>query len=200
MRFAFIFAVIVSVISSPAMAFIGGQLLIGQRTTKFENSSTDKTLKGSEMQASLHLDPIPLIPISFGLKLSQITFKEKDNYKADGLEIAPEVMAWLPIDIANLTFFAKVGYTAYGVYVTESETTAVGATVKYKMAYKPSGTRISVGAIWSPLPLIGVLAEYEITNHKLAFDKIKTGTETDSSKIDLDANGTAILIGARVHI
>ena len=141
--------------ANPAMAFIGGELSIGQRSGTFkESGSSGKTLNSQTIELAGYLDPIPLIPVSFGVRLVSDAYDAK---VADhGLKsmtstaIVPEVSAWLPL--GSLKPFARVGYTAASAYKATAEKTVAGATVSGNVVLKSTGPRIAVGVEWSMLP------------------------------------------------
>jgi hypothetical protein len=190
-------------LASPAWALFDAQVLTGKRTTDFKFGSVSKSESGTELKAAAHLDPIPLVPVGFGLSLSQINWDKSDelNFKSvDGFEVGLEVEAWLPIELGGLEFYGKLGYTALGAYVGTYET---GAGQDLKMAYKPSGTYIAVGAKYNFLMRLGVMLEVESGTRELKFDELKdvpAGLDTSALKIDGDANYTSILLGVQAGI
>jgi len=191
-------------LASPAWALFDAQVLTGKRSTDFKLGSTSNTESGTEMKVAAHLDPIPLVPVGFGLSLSQITWDKSDNlgFKSlDGFEVGLEVQAWLPIDLGGFQFYGKLGYTAMGAYVTTLTDATTGQD--YKLAYKPSGTYLAVGAKYLFLLRLGVMLEMESGNRKLAFDEVKdlpAGLDASLFKSDGDATNTSFLLGVQAGI
>lgn len=191
------------VVSSPAWALFNAQVLAGNRDAKFSGSGyTSDSLKASELRAAAHLDPIPLVPVGFGLALSQTTFKDDSTklgiQKADGLDVDLEVEAWLPLQLASLVPYAKVSYTIAGAYAFEAKETL---GYKPKFIYKPSGATLHVGIKYEFLLRLGVMAEFETGTRQLKFDKISdAGNLAIPDLKDLDENSTSILIGVQAGI
>ena len=190
-------------VSSPAWAIFNVQVLGGNRDAKFSGSGyTSDTLKASELRAAAHVDPIPLVPIAFGLGVSQTTFNDKSTKlgidKIDGVDIDLEVEAWLPLELAGLVPYAKVGYTVAGAYSFQA--TPIGG-VSPKFVYKPSGVTLHVGLKYEFLLRLGVMAEFETGTRTLKFDKATdVGNLNFSNLKDIDENSTSILIGVQAGI
>jgi hypothetical protein len=190
-------------LASPAWALFDAQVLTGKRSTDFKFGNSSNTESGTELKAAAHLDPIPLVPVGFGLSLSQINWDKSDklNYKSlDGFEVGLEVEAWLPIDLGGLQFYGKLGYTVLGAYVATTELTA-GQDIK--LAYKPSGTYIAVGAKYNFLMRLGVMLEVESGNRELEFDEVKdlpAGVDASAFKSKGEATNTSFLLGVQAGI
>lgn len=190
-------------LASPAWALFDVQVLTGKRSTDFKFGDDSNTESGTELKAAAHLDPIPLVPVGFGLSLSQINWDKSDKlgYKSlDGFEVGLEVHAWLPIDLGGLQFYGKLGYTVMGAYVATSELTP-GQDIK--LAYKPSGTYIAVGAKYNFLLRLGVMLEVESGNRELKFDEIKNlpaNVDASALKVKGEAANTSFLLGVQAGI
>lgn len=180
--------------AAPSYGFFDAQALVGKRTGDVGNVAVD----GDELTLAAHLDPIPLVPIAFGLSLSHVNFSgETDPAKLSfddivGQEYAAEVMAWVPIGLFGFKPYGKLGYTIGGNYkfkgVLDAGSTASTDPASY--TYTPSGTHLSIGLKWSPLPLIGILAEYKMSNQELK----KSGRPTAKYET------TSLLFGVEVGI
>lgn len=190
-------------LASPAWALFDAQVLTGKRSTDFKFGNSSNTESGTELKAAAHLDPIPLVPVGFGLSLSQINWDKSDklNYKSlDGFEVGLEVEAWLPIDLGGLQFYGKLGYTVLGAYVATTELTP-GQDIK--LAYKPSGTYIAVGAKYNFLMRLGVMLEVESGNRELEFDEVKdlpANVDASAFKSKGEAQNTSFLLGVQAGI
>lgn len=184
--------------ASPAMAIFNVQVLGGQRSSEFKGDGDGNDLEGSELRFAAHLDPIPLVPVAFGVSLAQTDFDEKDGVKMQGTDIDLEVEAWLPLDIAGLLPFAKVSYTLAGEYEASFDNPLGGAEPKLK--YKPSGVNLAVGVKYEFLLRLGVMAQVEFGNRKLEFDKAENVGGLTLPFDDLDQKSTSILIGAQAGI
>lgn len=191
------------VAASPAFAIFNVQVLGGQRNAEFDvqGAGSDYDKSGSELRFAAHLDPIPLVPVGFGLSFAQTTFDDINfaegltvpvKGKIDGTDVDLEVEAWLPLDIAGLLPFAKISYTVAGQYETSIDNTDT------KIKYKPSGASLSVGVKYEFLLRLGVLAQVEFGRRKLDFDKADNAGGASFS--DVDQNSTSYLIGAQAGI
>jgi len=189
--------------AQPAFAIFNVQVMGGQRSSEFDvqGAGSDFDKSGSELRLAAHLDPIPLVPISFGLSFAQTTFDDINfdpaltvpvTGKIDGTDIDLEIEAWLPLDIAGLLPFAKLAYTAAGDYKTSID----GSDTKIK--YKPSGLNLSVGVKYEFLLRLGILAQVEFGNRSLKFDESENAGGATFQ--DVNQSSTSFLIGAQAGI
>lgn len=174
--------------------FFDAQALVGKRKGDVGKTSVD----GDELTLAVHLDPIPLVPVAFGLSLSHVNFSgESDPAKLSfddivGQEYVAEVMAWVPIGLFGFKPYGKVGYTVGGNYKFKGLVDAGSppSTDPESYTYTPAGTHLSIGLKWSPLPLIGILAEYKMSDQELK----KSGRPT------ADYKTSSLLFGVEVGI
>lgn len=206
MRFAHkgvLAALILVLNATPAWAIFDAQVFYGQRTSKAKaEGSEGDTMKGNELKAAAHLSPIPLVPVGFGASVSTVTYEKNDDLYKDftGLEGSLEIMAWLPF-VPVVTPYAKLGYIVFGGYTLEDSLETPGAaTTEMKATYKPKGTTIALGLKWSPLPLVGVMVEYDMRQAKMEADEVKmNGLKVDSDS-DFDMNSSTVLLGVQIGI
>lgn len=178
----------------PSYGFFDAQALVGKRKGDVGNTA----VSGDELTLAAHLDPIPLVPVAFGLSLSHVNFSGKnDPAKLSfddivGQEYVAEVMAWVPIGLFGFKPYGKLGYTVGGNYKLKDvvDPNSTPSTNPEDYTYTPSGTHLSIGLKWSPLPLIGILAEYKMSNQELK----KSGRPT--SKYETNS----LLFGVEVGI
>ncbi len=190
-------------VSTPAWALFDVQVMTGKRNTTFKSSGVSEDGSGTELKAAAHLDPIPLVPIGFGISVAQTSWDklEKSGYqKVDGFDLGLEVEAWLPLQVAGLVPYAKIGYTVAGAYA--AKLSPIGGD-EPSLLYKPSGLYLAAGLRWEFLLRLGVMFEVEKATRTLAFDKvtdlgsIPTGTITGK---DIDADSLSLLIGVQAGI
>ena len=164
----FLSSLTLTLLASSASALISGDVLLSSRSAKYAPATGDEeTMSGSAAKVAVHLDPIPLVPVSFGLSVNSVTLGSTDTTpKGTGGEIAVEVKGWLPM-VPVITPYARIAYIVSGAYVLDGDVS--GIPVKY--GFDVSGSTIGFGAEWSPLPLIGVL--FEVTTGSLKLEPTK---------------------------
>jgi hypothetical protein len=184
--------------SSPAFALFNAQVLTGKRDTKFESNNQSPSKSGDELKLAAHLDPIPLVPIGFGLSLSQTTWDAFDTYTGvDGYEIGLEVEAWLPLELMGLVPYAKLGYTVAGQYGLKGKV----AGQEFTRVYKPSGLYLAAGLKWEFLLRLGVMLEVEQSTRTLAFEKLEDlPLDQVITSTDVDAKSMSILFGVQAGL
>lgn len=203
MKNLYLFGFILSfMLTSPILALIDAQALVGQRsgTMKLSNEGS-KDVSGSEIKVAAHIDPIPLIPIAFGVYMTTASLGDAGSLKGlKGTEFGAEVMAWLPIGIAGFKPYVKIGYTPFGAYTGDYEVEGQ----KLSTAWGASGSRIAGGIKYSPLPLVALLFEVEQGSMELDFDEIKdaAGVSADVSlpNDNSELSSLGIFLGLEVGI
>lgn len=169
-------------VSSQAYSLIQGQVLVGQRSASIEVSNVSEDFSGMNTKVSLYADPIPLIPIGFGLSFSDVNFGEAGAVSSlKGQEVSLDLMAWLPLPI-SLKPYVKLAYVLSGEY--KLETSGVASTLDSK------GSRIAIGAKYSLLPLLSILLEVEKSQVELEPD---TGS-------NIEVDGLGFFVGASLGI
>ena len=104
------------IFANQAMALIGVDAAIGQKSTKVKYdtlSQTDKTktVQGSEYGIGVYIDPIPLVPFAFGLALSGYSY---DRSKLDKEVIDEAIQASGQSAIFDTTISTKTAGLLYG--------------------------------------------------------------------------------------
>jgi hypothetical protein len=192
--------------SSPSFALVDAELQIGQRNASWKNSGDSSSLTSQVIRVAGHLDPIPLVPIGFGLGLYSESWKvDKDKQGLSSMSsysLVPEITAWLPL--GDLKPMARIGYsilTAYSAkpsFVIGTQTVNTGT-----LLLAGAGLRAAVGLDWAVpvVPLLSVTGalEYSSETVKLAKDKIG---DIDVSPLfkSVTISSTAILVGARLSL
>lgn len=195
--------------ASEAFALIDVQLLVGQRNGSLATETGDADVEGTDLKAAVHLDPIPLIPVGFGVYAANATYKDTANIKSlKGAEFGVELTAWSPVEILGVEPYAKLGYTVVGAYEYKFKAAALeelgveDPSIDVKMG--ASGTRFAAGLRWSPIPLVALMLEVEQANMKLSVDSIAKaiGLPDSASDVikDADLKSTGIFLGVQVGI
>jgi hypothetical protein len=198
--------------SQSSYALVDAQVLLGRRQMNLDIGKENK-LSGSEIRLALHLDPIPLVPVAFGLSYGMISSNAKANFtlatandykvtETTGYELALEIMVWSPIDLFNITPYLKAGYIPYGAYTFAGTYDLAGTSTDLDLLYGSSGSLVSFGLKWAPLPLVGLLFEAQNTISKLSFDKLEeaAGSNLPVSSPSASMKSWSYMIGLEVGI
>ena len=181
--------------AGPALALIEGELSVGNRTGDF----SEKSLSGTTIQVAGHLDPIPLVPVSFGVRVINDTFNptvaDHSMKSLSATAVVPEVAAWFPF--GDIKPFARLVYTLVSAYKGTMEATVLGSTVSGDVAFKSTGVRMAAGVNYSILPLIALSAAFEQSTEKLSVSEKLAGVTIES---DFDFKNTALIVGIKAGI
>ncbi|MBC62310.1 MAG: hypothetical protein CMP11_07625 [Zetaproteobacteria bacterium] len=143
--------------SNYSFAFIDGQILAGKRWyTTEENTTSKKDLSGTQTTFSTHVDPIPFVPVSFGLNWSQVVVEKSDFISsvsnASTEQLGIEVSGWFPLIL--FTPYVKINYPVYSKFTVknndENNTTDDG---------KLSGLHVNIGVKYDLIPFVSILVE-----------------------------------------
>lgn len=181
-----------------AHALVAAQAEVGKRTGKF-GSDPKSNVTATELQLTAQIDPIPLVPVGFGLTIAtsqlQVTDSTVDKYS--GLFVVPHVSAWVP-NPTDFKPFARVGYAVYGT-IAGSGKTAAGVDVAE--SYTVTGLWLGAGVKYSILPLVAAMFEYQIFNPKVKINKLEVAGTDFSSAADTPTLSTStILLGVEAGI
>ena len=192
-----------SFLSQKSFALISGQAMIGIDSSTVEIDSTEYEFSGSSLGAALHLDPIPLIPIGFGVEVHVPTTKVDDR-ELTGVVVDLQVSAWAPVGLFGIKPFAKVGYIPFGVYNFVQESLTVGtATEQSDVPFTSSGLHFAGGIYYSFLPLISLLAQYSMREETLSMDGALNlaGIEIDADDLpERKRNSQNFMFGVEIGI
>jgi len=110
---SFIAAASVLFCSGTSFALIDAEVLAGKRWYKFETEGVSPNgVASQEINVAVHLDPIPVIPIGFGIgailgDLNKEDFGDMGVSEAKLVELDLEVKAWIPM-VPVVTPYVKV--------------------------------------------------------------------------------------------
>lgn len=197
-------------------AIIKAQVFYGTGSGDFKpDSGSSKSLSSTDMGGTLLLDPIPLVPVGFGVSVFSQTFDPKlsDHGVTDleGYVIAPEIQAWLPFLPIPLTPYGRLSY-ALGFYKAKSEISVQGQTLKSEYLLTSSGMQVGIGAKYEPLPLpllsLAILVEanmkfYSFEDRSADVVNLPSGLSADDYKSSLHKgswNPMTFLVGIEVGI
>ncbi len=189
----------------PAFALIEGELSVGQRNGTFKaDGASGNSLSGTTIQLAGHLDPIPLVPVSFGLRIINETYSPtiaKHGFKdLTSTAFVPEVSAWIPL-LGDIKPFARVGYTLVSAYKGRMETSVLGNTVAGDVVYESKGVRLAAGVSYSFMPFVSLSAAVEQSQETLTPSEAKfAGVDIKSQVADVSFNSTAILVGVKAGL
>lgn len=198
-----------------AFAVVDVQVLGGARTATVEykvgNEDRKKDVKSTELGFAAHVSLSKVLPIGFGvfgnLNKYDTTAIVEEQTEGDqtfsnlsssitGTTYGPEIMAWVPIPMFKP--FLRASYVMGNYDYKNAGSFEMGTltgTVESTLTYKATGYDVGVGFTYSPVPLLGLVVEYNIGSEKLTATKgkakttsvIGAATSEDESDVDVDA-------------
>jgi hypothetical protein len=133
----------------------------------FTNSSR---VTGQGYKFALHLDPIPLVPVSIGVSTGTTDFNKTEfsvlpMTKAQLSLTSLEVSAWLPL-MPVLTPYAKIGYVVDGQLKMDYEAPIAGGT-----DFHPDvlGADFALGVKYKLIPFVSLLVEVARGSHTVKY-------------------------------
>lgn len=190
--------------SGTSFALFDGEVLVGKRWYKFENTG-DKAngVASQEVYAAVHLDPIPLIPIGFGLGAIAGDLKGEDFggqgiSEAKLLELDLEVKAWIPM-VPVVTPYVKVKVPLSAkLAIKGKEAGATGA--EYAEVYKITGTHLNAGILYPVIPLVKIVLEVGKSTQKRELEEYKVAS-IKANLVDVkkeNTNSENFLVGVQI--
>lgn len=185
---------------------ISVQAMMGNDSSELKDigfGASDETFSGTSLGAAVYLDPIPLVPIGFGLGVQMPSTKasiDGNDFELSGLLVDLQLMAWTPIGLFGITPFAKLGYIPFGAYTLKRKVTVGAQELDVTAPLKSSGTHFAVGVNYSLLPLISLLFQVSLRNETLDYEEFDVGGQTFSADKSVTKSTTNILLGVDVGI
>ncbi len=188
--------------SGTSFALFDGEVLVGKRWYKFETDGGKTTsVVSDEMYAAVHLDPIPVIPIGFGLGAIAGDLKKEDFYgegveEAKLVELDLEVKAWIPM-VPVVTPFIKVKVPLSAKLAMKGKD-AAGAD--YASLYKLTGMHLNVGVLYPVIPLIKIVFEVGKSTQKRELEEYKVASikQTLAGVKKENTNSDNLLLGVQI--
>lgn len=191
------------VMSSAASAFISAEAQIGRGSYTLKADSDSYKYSGTDIMLSASIDPIPLVPVGFGLSLSLPNYKSEESDSKEtftGALVGLEVLGWVPGPLP-VRPYARLGYTILGGFTANTNDVP-----KVEAETTVRGVYAGVGIGYSVIPLLEITAEYKYTpGADLTITKVTIdGTDVTSALTSADKKSTfsggTILVGARLGI
>ncbi len=188
--------------SGTSFALFDGEVLVGKRWYKFEtDGGKTNSVVSDEMYAAVHLDPIPVIPIGFGLGAIAGDLKKEDFYgegveEAKLVELDLEVKAWIPM-VPVVTPFIKVKVPLSAKLAMKGKD-AAGAD--YARLYKLTGMHLNVGVLYPVIPLIKIVFEVGKSTQKreLEENKVASIKQSLAGVKKENTNSDNLLLGVQI--
>lgn len=205
---SFIAAASVLFCSGTSLALFDVEAMVGKRWYQFENTDGDtKNVASQEINVSAHLDPIPLIPVGFGLGIISGNLNKgdfgPDVTEASVLEVDLEVKAWIPM-VPVVTPYVKVKIPLSAKLAIKGKgdyDSTIPGDETYAAVYKLTGLHVNAGVQIPIIPLIKVTVEvgkgmqsWEVEEVKIASTKSDT-TSLKKEKVNSDNVMVGILVG-----
>ena len=185
--------------STAGFSFFDAEAFYGSTTSTLKYSLSDgdhtASVKGTEIGAALQIDPVPVVPVSFGLLVTQSTRDTKSIAEAEAADLlkdsifggggtssatstsktllyGPVVKVWFPLFVKP---YFRLAYMT-GAEVQDSsydiEGTTLQAKISPKTIYTTTATQMSLGLDYSPTKMVELFAEYAIISCKRKFKSI----------------------------
>lgn len=182
--------------AAPAFALINGELLIGKRWS--EEGSGDNKIKAQALDKTIGvmLDPIPLVPVAFGLYYSMPDWNKGDFHakSIDASELGASVRAWLPL--GDFQPYARLNYTLAGSLNMKSD-----QVQDAKLEYGITGSHLMAGVEYDLFGPVNILFEVGLGMQQIQLKETKVaGVKQDVDKKKVDWNSKVILIGINAGI
>lgn len=182
--------------STKGLAVFDAEVLIGGASAQSDAIGVEEdksgSASGSQVGISLHFDPFPTVPVSFGaIYLNQGFAVEQEKNKSSafgGAVVGPEIMAWIPT-VSSVSPYIKGAYALVGYgkkFDAVSEESNMGFQSEKKestLYYSGIGTRVSAGLNWSPLRYLSFMTEYSMTWSKIRAVKLKDGASGETTEL-----------------
>ncbi len=171
--------------SESSFAFLNFNGAVARRWNETGSSGDKFGSKSDALILSAHIDPIPLVPVSFGLMTS---FEKIDNKDwGDGCGSAPlwtdvgaEVKAWLPIPGTGISPFLGVRYFLWSQMQANCTDTFENILTTSKVTLSKDGLTFIPGISYHVAPLVSIFAMAEIFEGKLKA-KVDNSSSTGGS-------------------
>lgn len=188
--------------SGTSFALVDGEVLVGKRWYKFENSGgTSNNVASQEVYAAVHLDPIPVIPIGFGLgaiagDLNKEDFGGMGVSEAKLVELDFEVKAWIPM-VPVVTPYVKVKVPLSAKLAVKGKD---AANADYAYLYKMTGMHLNAGVLYPVIPLVKIVLEVGKSTQKREVEEYKVASvkqSTSAFKTE-NTNSDNFLVGVQI--
>lgn len=193
---SFVAAASVLFCSGSSFAFFDVEAMVGKRWYKFENTGADtNSVASQEINVAAHLDPIPLIPVGFGLGITSGTLNKDDMgtgiSEAKLLEVDLEVKAWIPM-VPVVTPFVKVKVPLSSKILIKGDS--------YAAVYKLTGLHLNAGILIPIIPLIKVTVEAGkgMQSWEVEEEKVASVKQDVSARKKEKANSDTVMVGVQV--
>lgn len=205
-------AAIAATYASSAFAIFDAEVLAGRRWYQWDIGGSSTHFAAEQMTAAVHANPIPVVPISFGISGSLFTLNKDDlrddtdpTYKVgtgSGSEVGVDFMAWVPL-LPIVTPYVRFNYPIMSKILLKASYSDDAGEEKTLQRYKITGYHLNAGLKFSPAPMVSILVEVGKGAQKsqleeLTFNGTKIDTIDDSTKSDLKSN--AVLFGIELGI
>jgi hypothetical protein len=171
--------------SATSFGFFDVEAMVGKRWYSFESTGSKATgVSSQEIGLAVHLDPIPLIPVGFGLGVLTGDLNKDDlgsgATEAKLLEVDFEVKAWIPM-VPVVTPYVKIKVPVSSKLAVKGKTeldSNLPGEEEYAYLYKLSGYHANIGIQYGLIPLVKLNLEvgkgmqnYEVEEYKVASTK-----------------------------
>ena len=184
----------------------------------------DYSENGTMFRVGAYVDPIPLVPVAFGLTVGLPTYTgtldgavlagKNVGATTTGALVNLEVKGWAPVGFMGLTPYGRLGFLVSGGYVRTGGVTnlpnawgGAGASAQtysgeLKEVFESSGFGLGLGVRYGVVPLVGVVGEFALRQESLTAKTVSVGglplDLADKKKTTLSA--TTLFVGVEVAL
>ena len=189
--------------ATPAWALFDVEGLLGKRWYEL-STSPKSTNAATELVVAAHLDPIPLVPVAFGARVAQSTWRAEDYpslasvSSAQLTTAAVDVTAWLPL-VPVATPYVRLSVPVYGAYAVKGKLQGAAASA-YEETGSVSGADLGLGLRFSILPLVKILIEVNHGAETYQQESVKVAGASQTTFGSKALASNAVLLGVTVGL
>lgn len=182
--------------SSPIFAGVDAEALVGERWYERKDPlGTSHGFQATEYSLGIDADPVPSVPVAFGLAYVGDEYKPADLGvdSASQYEVRENIVANATI-APQFTAYGRLGYVLYSEFRDKIDEVQSKARI--------NGLHLAVGATWAPTPPLRVLAEAGLGVEMIRTTSVSSDGR-DVSNFDRSAHGynsKMVLIGAGIQL
>ena len=187
--------------ANSAFAIFDADAMIGKSWYSLKGNGQTQGISATKLSVAAHVDPIPLVPVSFGLRLDYEMLKHGDT-GLDSVDTATvvrpgiDITAWVPM-VPIVTPYVRLEVPLAAKMVVKGKSGGTSVDDEGDI----TGYDLAIGVKYSVIPLVKVMAEVGRSTEKFKQTTLTVSDfPTPPNKSTFDMNGTSFLVGVEVGI